>query len=406
MEQLFAKYDLRRSFEERERRMHDEIEAYDSNRLLNTGVEDLAAHFEDAYRVEPPRLREEDRVVDHREAKVDVSHRWEYAVQDRSRPAYVSGAEFSMEIPFDGEVDLFHMSPSTTSNASPHAKVGQGRIVLEQRMPNPDPAAIRSEFERELSLIRSYLGWVEDDVTRFNGSLRDRARQWIEARRERLLRDRGVAAQLGYPLRRRDDASHTYAAPEIRRKVRPRPPAASSAAYVPEPALVEAEYEHILSVIRGMATVLERSPKAFRTMGEEELRDHILVQLNAQYEGQVTGETFNFEGKTDILIRVGERNVFIRECKIWRGPKVLAETVDQILGYATWRDTKTAIVVFNRNKDFSSVLGKIPDVMRAHPNTKRELPYPSETGFRYVLGHRDDPNRELTLTVLAFEVPA
>jgi hypothetical protein len=28
---------------------------------------------------------------------------------------------------------------------------------------------------------------------------------------------------------------------------------------------------------------------------------HFLVQLNGQYEGQATGETFNFEGKTDMI---------------------------------------------------------------------------------------------------------
>jgi len=38
-------------------------------------------------------------------------------------------------------------------------------------------------------------------------------------------------------------------------------------------------------------------------MDEESIRQHFLVQLNGQYEGQATGETFNFEGKTDILVR-------------------------------------------------------------------------------------------------------
>jgi hypothetical protein len=41
-------------------------------------------------------------------------------------------------------------------------------------------------------------------------------------------------------------------------------------------------------------------------MREEDLRQHFLVQLNGQYEGQATGETFNFQGKTDILIRAEE----------------------------------------------------------------------------------------------------
>jgi hypothetical protein len=141
-------------------------------------------------------------------------------------------------------------------------------------------------------------------------------------------------------------------------------------------------------------------------MNEEDLRQHFLVQLNGQYEGQATGETFNFEGKTDILIRAEGKNIFIAECKFWRGPAALTEALDQLLGYASWRDTKTALLVFNREKSFSAVLAKIPEVVKAHSNFKRELSYDSETGFRYVLHHRDDKNRELTLTILAFEVPA
>jgi hypothetical protein len=36
---------------------------------------------------------------------------------------------------------------------------------------------------------------------------------------------------------------------------------------------------------------------------EEDLRQHFLAQLNGHFEGSATGETFNYEGKTDILIR-------------------------------------------------------------------------------------------------------
>ncbi|MFM9616172.1 hypothetical protein ACKI18_46870, partial [Streptomyces niveiscabiei] len=61
--------------------------------------------------------------------------------------------------------------------------------------------------------------------------------------------------------------------------------------------------------------MMERSPTAFKTMGEEDLRQHFLVQLNGQFDGAATGETFNYEGKTDILLRVAGRNIFIAECK-------------------------------------------------------------------------------------------
>lgn len=155
-----------------------------------------------------------------------------------------------------------------------------------------------------------------------------------------------------------------------------------------------------------MVMVMERSPQAFKTMREEDLRQHFLVQLNGQYEGQATGETFNFNGKTDIIIRTNGKNIFIAECKFWNGPSGIGKAIDQLLRYASWRDTKTALLVFNREGAFSNVLKKLPEAVESHPNFKKTCQYSSETGFQYILGHRDDPNRELTLTVLAFEIPA
>src|SRR5205814_1527548 len=148
----------------------------------------------------------------------------------------------------------------------------------------------------------------------------------------------------------------TYTVPVVRRKLPIERPTASSAPYTPEPELDLQEYEHILTIISNMAVVMERSPSAFFRMQEEDLRTHFLVQLNGQYQGQASGESFNFEGKTDILIRADGRNIFIAECKFWKGAEGLKETIDQLLGYASWRDTKTAIIIFNRNKNLSAVL--------------------------------------------------
>jgi hypothetical protein len=48
--------------------------------------------------------------------------------------------------------------------------------------------------------------------------------------------------------------------------------------------LATGDYEHILSVTTNMALVMERSPSAFEAMGEEDLRQHFLVQLNGHYD--------------------------------------------------------------------------------------------------------------------------
>ena len=232
------------------------------------------------------------------------------------------------------------------------------------------------------------------------------ARQVLEARKSKLLADQNIVAQLGFPLKERANAPRTYPAPEVRRKIKPSLPPQSTQPFKPEPALTSEDYEHILNVLQNMAFVMERSPSAFNTIDEESLRSHFLVQLNGQYEGQATGETFNYEGKTDIRLRVDGRNIFIGECKYWGGPKKLLETLDQLLSYSSWRDTKTAVIIFNRNKNFSAVLEAIVPTIQTHPNIKRLMPIEGETRFRAVLSHKDDPAREMIVTILAFDVPS
>ncbi|HCC60511.1 MAG TPA: hypothetical protein DEQ55_00775 [Pseudomonas sp.] len=151
---------------------------------------------------------------------------------------------------------------------------------------------------------------------------------------------------------------------------------------------------------------MERSPEAFKSMNEEALRQDFLVQLNGQFEGKATGETFNMSGKTDILLREADRNVFIAECKFWKGPKAFKEAIDQLLRYTTWRDGKTAILIFNRGIDTTTVMNGIDAHVKEHPNFKRAVSWSHESGFRYVLRANDDAGRELFLTVLVFHVPA
>jgi hypothetical protein len=195
-------------------------------------------------------------------------------------------------------------------------------------------------------------------------------------------------------------------APVKRKRIPTAKPGASREAFSPEPELQFEVYEQILNTLRNMVLVMERSPRAFSNMGEEDLRTHFLVQLNGQYEGLATGETFNYEGKTDILIRVDGKNVFIAECKFWKGPKALKSTIDQLLGYLSWRDTKAAILIFNRNKDFSVVLSQIPTVLENHPNFKRHIHHNNrETEFRSILHSNTDKNRELVVTILVFDIP-
>ena len=231
------------------------------------------------------------------------------------------------------------------------------------------------------------------------------AREAVVARRDRLLDQRSLAASLGYAVRPRAGAPRTYSVPARRKTVQPRKKPGRSERYVPEPALDDATYEAILTVLSNMVQVMEQSPDAFAGMAEEDLRSHFLVQLNGQFEVGVTGETFRGSGSTDILLEQEDRSVFLAECKFWNGPKSLGGAIDQLLDYAIWRDAKAALLLFNRNKDFSTVLDKIPAVIEGHVQVASRVTRIGDTGFRFSLRHRDDPDRLITVTLLAFDVP-
>lgn len=402
---LFWERDLRNLVESYDQEMLRAIDGVNKNTLLNTSIDNLCDYYEQNYRIHVPELREEEITVDQTEAQVDISQDRLRMVPDRSKPAYVSGAKIVFSVPFDGDPKIFKCRPSTYTSMLPHADVHRGELHLIYTLTDHDSTALKAAFDRDLGELRKWLGWVSKDVTPFNNSLRDKIRNRIENRREKLIKDQGLVSSLGFPLKERDDAARTYVAPTVRRKPSISRLSPGTGPFVPEPILEMQDYENILSVISNMTQVMERSPNTFHNMDEQDLRQHFLVQLNGLYEGQASGETFNFEGKTDILIRVEGKNIFIAECKFWRGPDALKEAIDQLLSYATWRDTKTALIVFNRNQNFSDVLGKIPETVESHPNHLRQLSYGSESDFRFALHHRDDPARELILTIMVFEVP-
>ena len=417
MNYLFSKGKLSEYLEERRGKLQAEVDNCDPDYLLKVSEIDFQEYLVSGYSLKSPRLLI-DQIYQHEPRDVDIEVRREDVSWNRigsvgnkpvlARSFYkqVTGTAITVMIPFDGDAELLEYQPSHFTGSRPQGEIIGQEIRLTYTLPTHDAEGLTQRYTQDLEEIQDYVNWVDNDVSTFNRSLSQIVQQAITHRKQKLLADRNMSAALGIPFKRREDASRTYAVPQVRRKATiQRPRVTTEEPFQPEPALADTAYENILEIIQNMVAVMERSPHAFAEMGEEDLRQHFLVQLNGQYEGQATGETFNYTGKTDILIRVNGKNIFIAECKFWKGPKGLVDTVDQLLSYASWRDTKTAILLFNRDRQFSTVLAKIPNAIENHPCFKRRVSVEEETVFRYVFHQPDDPNRELLLTILAFDIP-
>ena len=402
---LFYTHDLRQVIEGQGRALVDEIDTLTESEVLNTSQEDMIEYLSEKYRVNPLRIDETGIRTDFGDAQIDVSRDFLRAINDRSKPFYITGTRVTFYVPFIGDSELLHCKPYAFATNLPRAAVVDNEIVFTYDVTTEQASGVGERFEQDLRNTLSHARRVDTDVEKFNADLLENIKRRLSARREKLLQDRSLVEKLGFPLRRRQSPPSTFVTPAVKKRITPQKPTSSSEPFSPEPALGVDDYEHILSILSNMAAVMEHSPRAFKDMGEEDLRTHFLVQLNGQYEGQATGETFNYEGKTDILVKEDGKNIFVAECKFWTGPAGLTKALDQLLGYTAWRDTKTAILVFNRDRNTSIVLEGVSKTVQEHPNYKAERETELETEFRYIFGHRDDTNREITVTILVFDVP-
>jgi hypothetical protein len=326
-------------------------------------------------------------------------------------PAFSEGAESTIVrvyVPFNGYADLFrchgHHYP-----VLPHGfTVKNDHLVISHRIEKRRIDHLREEILDLLKRVKEGLSDLHELLRHQPLELKQRIEQRIRERQQEVSKHSellGKLAKGGFPLQKRGDGKESIIVP-----VKPKPivfqASPTPSKPVPEPELSSGDYDAILQVIRDMVTVFERSPSVFRSMEEEHLRTILLVALNGIFKGAATGETFNGAGKTDILIRVNNSNIFIAECLIWDGPAGFQKKLtDQLFRYSTWRDSKLAAIIFNRNKDFTGVVQKMKQVVDGLPNRNSSLAYPDPTGCRHVFRRADDPQKEFTLTCLAFEVP-
>jgi hypothetical protein len=316
----------------------------------------------------------------------------------------------AIAVPFDGDSEILNLCLSRPFRGRPAAYVGEGELRLKRTVRIRDSAdltrvraKVRRYFDSELSKAERCLSLCRGDIAWHNARLRELVSSAIAQRRIRLMADRRLEASLGYPVRQGPEAPQ-FAVPVARRKIETLRRPAASVPSQPGWVLPEAQYEQAVALLRNARNTLERHPSMTTHLVEERIRDLLLAFLNAQFEGAAAGEVFNAAGKTDILIRAKDRNVFIAECKIWKGPATIRDALAQLLTYLTWRDTKAALLVFIRNgQPPTEVISMAIKEIEGHPSYKRTFGT-GEDGERYdfILHATGDPDREIRLAFLPF----
>ena len=395
---IFAEHPLSEFFEQRCQAVVREIQSEPQDRLLNVNEADYVNYLVQKYRLEPLTFAFDAIRASSTEKLVAAEHHPRLfhvrAGQSYGRPV------IRLHVPFTGEPELLRHEPSARILWNYDVTVAASEIQFDVINWSNDPEAVQRDKQGIIDSIIQQNAHVTEEMTRFNSRLEDFVRQRFSSRKSQLLAELSVLGSLGMP----HPIPQTFAVPITPKKlvVKPSAPASASA---PDPTLDNEIYRDILSIIHAFGVAMERHPSAYDGKHEQHLRDLLLATLSTHYPSS-TGETFNKSGRTDILVRHEGSNVFVAECKIWHGLKAHYATIDQLLGYLTWRDSKAALVYLVGETQVAPILDAIAKGTPQHPCFIRLESARAESWMQYEFKLPSDPSRNVHLAVLSFHFPS
>lgn len=368
----------------------NKIKGEDPDYVLNVDKEDYLDHLVGEYSVQI----------------VEISFQDIYAETETVR----GKTDYKLNFPVGGNLDLLRLQPeefngwSTTAHLNDDETEFWIRVDIKE---DPDEEEINSAIQEHVDRIRENYEAVLSQVGKFNGGLRTFAEKKFDRTKRRYLKDREIEKELVVPVNSRTDRADTFAIepPDNREKIEvEKPDVSNSSSLEMVPTLASTTYMKILSTINDVGKGFERSPRLFIDREEEQLRDYLLFFLEMNFEGSATGETFNNEGRTDILLRHEGANVFIAECALWGGKAKFKDKISQLEQYLTWRDTKTAVILFTDNESITGVHDQIHEGAEEHPDFNTFKGKEDRSWFQYEFSFPEDDDRTFDLGVFVFHL--
>ena len=384
----------------------NEIRKIEPSVFESNTIDEIKRSYREKYLPEPITLLIDEKDVDIIEEDLDYYDEMAEAI---GYDGYVSvpGYKVIVHIPFTGDEKLFRITPSfytmTYRKGDIVGNVLSISLQLYEQNVDDDGKAIDAEVGKLVKYLESEISHINNDVTSFNKEFSQEIDKSIVARLSKIKKIRNIKIALKIPL---EASSAPSPLNKISITIKQHTPLSSKSSGPAGAYVSDEDYEGILETIRACGQSLEITTAA-KGRSEEEIRDIFLTCLSASIKpgtGFVGSELFHVTGKTDIAIPFENKATFIAECKLWKGEKYINDGIDQLMGYASWRDVKLALLIFNTdNKDFSSIQNKVNDLFKDRPDFVKKIPQ-REGEWRYVLQRTDDCQRHVTIQIFAFDM--
>lgn len=401
MGHIFNNYSLREYINSNKKELAEEIDRLEITNSTNTPQ--LVERFKTKYLLEPLVLKD---AIPTKPIETERNRK------NHLDQKYVQKVfEINVTIPFTGNRVLFDCCPSesTLVHLDESIKINSRNINTTITIEELDHNKFNAQLEKTISDLSRNIPKVNSEIEPWNNGLENYIKQLIEQRKEVVSKKFDFMEKIGLRINPKSDE---FIIPSpITKKVIPVPVTETSKTVNKEiiPILQEKVYDDIKEVLYNVGNAISRKPSLYKEKQEPDLRDIFLLFLETRYDSTAgVGEAFNKKGKTDILLKYAPdgSNIFIAECKFWTGPKDFLKTIDQLFGYVTHRDTKTALLFFVDQKNITTIVEKIIEEASKHSAFKKHIKNTYDTSLSFEFLLPDDSQKIIQMEIMFFHFPS
>lgn len=397
----FGEIDIRNFLDSVKKELLETIEKRPKDYILGVDEDKYVNYLSQLFYIHPLAIDlSSKKIIPGKEERNSYVNNWGYE-------EYYMTYYYEVYFNFSGDPRLFRVQPSSFSwslsyVASPIEFVDANRLMIKVQIHEKKPEIYKREEDGVRNATFGNIENVNIEINHFNTALPSIAKQTFESVRKKYQDDDAFLSAINAHTERTDTPK--FVVPIIEKKI---PIPIVSFNSQSNPLLKDNIYSNILDIIDSIYKGFEQLPNNYKGKDEEALRDSVLPMLNATYAMSsmvATGETFNKNGKTDICIKYTDNtNVFIAECKIWRGEKLFEESIYQLFDrYVTWHDTKVALIIFVKQDNFTEIIAKAKEAIKKHPYFLRTINAENSTRGSYIFRHAEDKQRQIKLELMLY----
>lgn len=401
MIRIFDETEVDQIFRENDNGIEEKIRNENDDIILNENEEKYIESVVKEFSIIPLEIKFKEKFISNNDVDVPED-RFPFGLNTYTMESYKKN-QVTYHLPYEGTESLIRAKPNPFIAWSTEITTEDHCICFPIIDFYNDLEKVNVEAETTIRDIQTQLEHQTEQINGYNSKLHSKIQGLFLERKNNLKKRAEDIAKLGLKVKDSTENNETFTIelPKKRGKIKPVIKTHSAL----DPTLDDSTYQEILERIHEWGKGIEKLPLGFVDRTEEELRDDLLVTLNPVFIGSVAGEAFNKKGKTDVLMTHNGNNVFVAECKIWYGQKEFLGAIDQLLHYLTWRDSKTAVIVFVKNKKILDILKTVEEVTPKHNNYLNFIDKKDESWFNYKFHFSFEKEREIKVSILLFHLP-